>query len=66
MISCTRRRRGADGEVVVCVDDVRLAQLADALAFFAPDLERIELPAWDCLPLRSGSRPARKLSVDAW
>ncbi|MBK8212053.1 MAG: transcription-repair coupling factor [Rhodospirillales bacterium] len=36
--------------VVVCVDDVRLAQLADALAFFAPDLERIELPAWDCLP----------------
>ena len=25
-------------------------QLAEALAFFAPEIERIELPAWDCLP----------------
>jgi transcription-repair coupling factor (superfamily II helicase) len=31
-------------------DDQRLAILADALAFFAPDIEVLEFPAWDCLP----------------
>ncbi|MBL8666442.1 MAG: transcription-repair coupling factor [Rhodospirillales bacterium] len=35
---------------MVCTDDGRMAQLADALIFFAPEIERIELPAWDCLP----------------
>ena len=35
---------------MVCTDDGRMAQLADALAFFAPEVECIELPAWDCLP----------------
>ena len=31
-------------------DDARLYPLADALAFFAPDLEVLTFPAWDCLP----------------
>ena len=31
-------------------DDVRLAELAEALAFFAPEIDRLEFPAWDCLP----------------
>ncbi|WP_316976555.1 transcription-repair coupling factor [Shumkonia mesophila] len=31
-------------------DDVRLAQTSEAVAFFAPDVERLEFPAWDCLP----------------
>ncbi len=31
-------------------DDARLARLADALAFFAPELEVLRFPAWDCLP----------------
>jgi transcription-repair coupling factor (superfamily II helicase) len=34
----------------VCVDDARMARLIDAIAFFAPELEIIGLPAWDCLP----------------
>ena len=34
----------------VCVDDQRLSTLADQLAFFAPDLEVLRYPAWDCLP----------------
>ncbi|MSP80516.1 MAG: transcription-repair coupling factor, partial [Rhodospirillales bacterium] len=39
------------GEVVfVARDDAGLASLADALAFFAPEAERLEIPAWDCLP----------------
>ncbi len=36
--------------VVVCRDGPRLAQLARALAFFAPDVSVLEFPAWDCQP----------------
>ena len=31
-------------------DDQRLFHLREALAFFAPDIEVVEFPAWDCLP----------------
>src|SRR5206468_7439830 len=36
--------------LVICRDGPRLAQLARALAFFAPEIEVNEFPAWDCLP----------------
>jgi transcription-repair coupling factor (superfamily II helicase) len=35
---------------VVCRDGPRMAQLARALGFFAPDLEVMQFPAWDCQP----------------
>ncbi len=35
---------------VVCRDGPRMAQLARALSFFAPDLAVMEFPAWDCQP----------------
>ncbi len=40
------------GRPVLCVtrDDRSMARLAEALAFFAPGVERLEFPAWDCLP----------------
>ncbi|MFC4234168.1 transcription-repair coupling factor [Thalassospira xianhensis] len=31
-------------------DDKRMSQLAEALAFFAGEVEVLTLPAWDCLP----------------
>ncbi len=34
----------------VAMDDIRLSTLHDLLAFFAPDIEVIVFPAWDCLP----------------
>jgi transcription-repair coupling factor (superfamily II helicase) len=34
----------------VARDDLRLARLADAVGFFAPGIEVLTLPAWDCLP----------------
>ncbi len=40
----------ATGVVFVARDDVRMARMAEALAFFAPQTERLEFPAWDCLP----------------
>ncbi len=36
--------------VVICRDGPRMAALARALAFFAPDIELLEFPAWDCQP----------------
>jgi transcription-repair coupling factor (superfamily II helicase) len=36
--------------LVVCRDGPRMAQLARALAFFAPDIAALEFPAWDCQP----------------
>src|SRR6201981_2009677 len=35
---------------VVCRDGPRMWSLARALALFAPDVEVLEFPAWDCLP----------------
>jgi len=46
-----RRRAEHVGSIVhVARDDTRMARLDDALAFFAPDIEVIRFPAWDCLP----------------
>src|SRR3989440_3984739 len=36
--------------VMICRDGPRMAALARALAFFAPELAVREFPAWDCLP----------------
>src|SRR5882672_5062408 len=36
--------------VVICRDGQRMALLARALAFFAPDIATLEFPAWDCQP----------------
>ncbi len=42
----------ADDKVLVHValDDTRVATMAELLNFFAPDVQIIEFPAWDCLP----------------
>ena len=34
----------------VARDDKRMAAMAAALAFFAPDMPVIRFPGWDCLP----------------
>jgi transcription-repair coupling factor (superfamily II helicase) len=46
------RRVGEHGGPVLHIarDDSRLAGLADAIAFFGPEVEVISFPAWDCLP----------------
>ena len=46
------RRRGEFAGPVVHVtrDDARMARLAEALAFVAPEAEVLRFPAWDCLP----------------
>lgn len=34
----------------VAMDDARVAELQELIAFFAPDVKVISFPAWDCLP----------------
>jgi transcription-repair coupling factor (superfamily II helicase) len=47
----TQRRAEHRGEILhVTRDDTRMARLAEALAFFAPHLDVLRFPAWDCLP----------------
>ncbi len=46
-----RRRAETDAPVVhVCRDDARMARMAEAIGFFAPEVEVLRFPAWDCLP----------------
>ncbi len=35
---------------VICRDGQRMAALGRALAFFGPDIQTLEFPAWDCQP----------------
>lgn len=44
-------RQVASGTVMhVAADDARAARLTDLLGFFAPDIDVLAFPAWDCLP----------------
>jgi transcription-repair coupling factor (superfamily II helicase) len=48
--------------VHVAVDDSALARIAGTLAFFAPDVEILTFPAWDCLPYDRSSPSADVVS----
>ena len=48
--------------VFVAPDDAAMRSVADTAAYFAPELEVIEFPAWDCLPY---DRASPALSVSA-
>ena len=51
---------------VICRDGPRLAALSRAIAFFAPDIEVLEFPAWDCLPYDRVSPNAEITSRPPW
>jgi len=36
--------------LVICREGPRMAALERALSFFAPDIDLLQFPAWDCLP----------------
>ncbi len=43
-------RSAPHGLLHMARDDARLASMAEMLAFFAPEITVLTLPAWDCLP----------------
>jgi transcription-repair coupling factor (superfamily II helicase) len=48
--------------VFIAPDEAAMRSVAEAATFFAPELEVIEFPAWDCLPY---DRASPALSVSA-
>ncbi|MCP5397637.1 MAG: transcription-repair coupling factor [Sphingomonadaceae bacterium] len=55
--------RAASGRVVfIAPDDAAMQGVVDAAQFFAPELEVIPFPAWDCLPYDRAS-PALSISA---
>ena len=58
---------GASGLMHVCRDDQHMAALEDQILYFAPTLEVLRFPAWDCLPYDrvspSADILARRLAV---
>ncbi len=56
-----RAEGDATGVIHIARDDARLASTEEALGFFAPDVEILSFPAWDCLPYDRVS-PAPEIS----
>ena len=55
--------RAAKGRAVfVAPDEAAMRALADAAAYFAPELEVLTFPAWDCLPYDRSSPSLRSTS----
>jgi transcription-repair coupling factor (superfamily II helicase) len=55
--------RAAKGRAVfVAPDEAAMRALADAAAYFAPELEVLSFPAWDCLPYDRSSPSLRSTS----
>ncbi len=50
LLFCDAARVRGDLSVFVARDDARAASFASACGFYAPDIELLRLPAWDCLP----------------
>ena len=50
LLLARRRAETAAPVLHVCRDDARMARMAEALGFFAPGVEVLRFPAWDCLP----------------
>lgn len=46
------REVAGDGRVLIhiALDDARIATLSELMTFFAPDVDYVTFPAWDCLP----------------
>ena len=55
-------RAGKGRAVFIAADDAAMQAIADTAQFFAPELEVIAFPAWDCLPY---DRASPALSVSA-
>ena len=56
--------RAAPGRAVfVAADDASARALLDAVTYFAPELETLYLPAWDCLPYDRAS-PSLRVASD--
>ena len=55
--------RAATGRAVfIAPDEAAMRHIQDAAAYFAPELEVLAFPAWDCLPYDRSSPSLRSTS----
>lgn len=56
--------RAAKGRAVfIAADDAAARSVLDAVTYFAPELETVYFPAWDCLPYDRAS-PSLRVSSE--
>ena len=55
--------KGGQRAVFIAPDEAAMRAAAEAAQFFAPEIEVIEFPAWDCLPYDRAS-PALSISAE--
>ena len=55
-------RKGGERAVYIAPDESAMQAIADTAPFFAPELEVISFPAWDCLPYDRSS-PSLRVSA---
>ena len=53
---------GKGRAVFIAADDAAMRSIASTAAFFAPDLEVVSFPAWDCLPYDRASPTLRVMA----
>jgi transcription-repair coupling factor (superfamily II helicase) len=56
------RKNGGGRAVFIAPDEAAMRHLQDAAAYFAPELEVLAFPAWDCLPYDRASPSLRASS----
>ena len=56
-------RAAAGRAVFIATDEVAMRALGDAATYFAPELEVLSFPAWDCLPYDRAS-PSLRASAE--
>jgi transcription-repair coupling factor (superfamily II helicase) len=56
------RRNGGGRAVFIAPDEAAMRAIVDAAHFFAPELETLSFPAWDCLPYDRSSPSLRASS----
>ncbi len=55
-------RASASGAVYIAPDEAAMRSVASTAPFFAPELEIVQIPAWDCLPYDRASPTLRVMS----
>src|SRR3546814_18582440 len=53
------RKKGGARAVFIAPDEAAMRHIVDAAHDFAPELETLSFPAWDCLPYARASPPLR-------
>ncbi|WP_336986647.1 transcription-repair coupling factor [Altererythrobacter aquiaggeris] len=62
MVMADLARASASRAVFIAPDDAAMRAMAETAHFFAPEIEVLEFPAWDCLPYDRAS-PALSISA---